>query len=171
MLALLKQILQMFSGTTSSIIVKIVGMFSFRLFALWIERLIKKQEKKQRDEGLQGNISDINQNGADAVANLEASIRLNDELLAQKDRENREKLKAMLEPKLTVDGPLIAKKAFVVKTENIDAGLPIFADRKWRVGTTPSSGQTLILLTSPGKRTLDIEIKPDNWFSVDIEVV
>lgn len=170
MLALLKQLLQMFAGGSKAILIKVFGMFAFRILSLWIDHLVKKQEKEQRDGGMQDNIGTISQKGADAVTNLEKSIKLNEEMIAQKQLENMEKLRQALQPEMFAEGLMMVNKPFVLHTRNIDAGLPILADRKWKIGHTPASGQVQLLLNTAGKRTLDIELKPGNWLSIDIEI-
>lgn len=67
--------------------------------------------------------------------------------------------------------PIFSGKKFIIEIKNVNAGLKIYADKTWIVGHTPVSGQTSILLTSPGKRTLDILLSENNWFSINIDVV
>ena len=172
MLNILKQLLQLFSGGTKTVLVRIAGMFIFKLLSLWVDRLIKKKKREEREDGLEDNVDVISQRGADAVSNLKEAIKLNDEMMQKKDKENREKLKEMLTPKMQVlDSTITAGKPFVVEIKNVDAGLPIYADKTWKIGTTPVSGQVRLLLTSPGKRTLDIPLSEKDWFSIHIEVV
>jgi hypothetical protein len=103
-------------------------------------------------------------------AKLREEHRKVDEKLNEKHKEKWSKVLDVTKPSIKiVTYPIIANKPFVIITENIQAGKEIYADKEWKLATTTPMGHVRLILTSPGKRTIDVKLG-DEWISKTIIV-